>query len=227
MKKILIAQELHALLSQDMAFLNRAGITVFSASSNDEALNIHRAERVNLIITQLNMPGMSTAQFCARIREEADLRAVSLIMVCENNPAEKEQSSRCKANAVLLRPVHPVVLMVKAQQLLEIASRESYRVLLRARVESQTRNEQFFCRSMNISATGMLIETEKQFDEGTRLFCSFFLPDAKRVEAAGKIVRTLKKTNGKDGNHYGFMFTEISPEAKQSLAAFVEERAQK
>ena len=227
MKKILIAHELQVLLKQDMTFLKRSDVAVFTAASNDEMLNIHRTERVNLIVTQLDMPGMDTVQCCARIREEEDLRAVSMIMVCDNSSAEIERSSRCKANAVLLRPVHPVVLMVKAQQLLDIASRETYRVLLRARIDGQAVNGQFFCRSRNISATGMLIESDRQFTEGTRLSCSFFLPDAKRVEASGKIVRIIKKADQQNGHHYGFMFTDISVEAKQFLASFVEDKSQK
>ena len=161
MKKVLVAQELHALLKQENSILNRAEFTVFTAASNDELLNVHRAEQVNLIITQLDMPGMPTEQFCSVIREEANLRAVSLIMVCGNNPAAIEKSSRCRANAVLLRPVHPLLLIVKAQQLLEIASRDTYRVLLSATIEGRSQEDSFFCRSRNISATGILIETDK------------------------------------------------------------------
>ena len=118
MKKVLVAQELHALLKHENSVLNRADFAVFTAASNDELLSLHRAEQVNLIITQLDMPGMPTEQLCSVIRDEPNLRSVSLIMVCGNNPAAIEQSSRCRANAVLLHPVHPLLLVVKAQQLL-------------------------------------------------------------------------------------------------------------
>lgn len=227
MKKVLIAQDLHALLKQENSVLNRADFTVFTAATNDELLDVHRAEQVNLIITQLDMPGMPTERFCSAIREEANLRAVSLIMVCGNNPAAIEKSSRCRANAVLLRPVHPLLLVVKAQQLLEIASRDTYRVLLSATIEGHSGKDTFFCRSRNISATGMLIETDKVLAEGAHLSLSFFLPDAKQVLAAGKIIRTLAQTPGEKENQYGLMFTDISSEAKHLLSAFVEKKAHK
>lgn len=227
MKKILVAQELHTLLKQENSLLNRADFTVLAAASNDELLKVHQAEQVNLIITQLDMPGMPTEQFCAAIRKEENLRAVSLILVCGNDPAAIEKSSRCKANAVLLRPVHPLLLVVKAQQLLEIASRDTYRVLLSATIEGQSRNNSFFCRSRNISATGILIETDRPLAEGARLSLSFFLPGTKQVQASGKIVRTLAPKKGEKDNQYGLMFTEIAPEARRLLMEFIGEKALK
>ena len=227
MKKVLVAQELHSLLKQENSALNRAEFTLFTAATNDELLNVHRAEQVNLIITQLDMPGMPTEQFCSVIREEANLRTVSLIMVCGNNPAAIEKSSRCRANAVLLRPVHPLLLVVKAQQLLDIASRDTYRVLLSAAVEGHAKSTSFFCRSRNISATGILIGTDKVLAEGTKLSLSFFLPEAKQVRASGRIVRTLAQTPGEKVNQYGLTFTEISSEAKQLLMEFVAKKALK
>ena len=227
MKKILVAQELHALLKQENSLLDRADITVLAAASNDELLKVHRAEQVNLIITQLDMPGMPTETFCAAIRKEEALRAVSLILVCANEPAAIERSSRCKANAVLLRPVHPLLLVVKAQQLLHIASRDTYRVLLSATIEGQSKNNSFFCRSRNISATGILIETDRPLDEGARLSLSFFLPDTKQVQASGKIVRTLPPKKGEKDNQYGLMFTDIAPEARQLLMDFIGKKSLK
>lgn len=222
MKKVLIAQDIHALLEPNYAFLNRTDIKVFTAATNDKALKIHLKERVNLIITQLDMPGMPSEQFCSLIREDANLRSTSMIMVCENTPAAIEQSKQCRANAVLPRPVHPIVLMEKAQQLLDIAARETLRVLLSARVESHIGDEAFFCRSRDISATGMLIETDKPLVEGTLLCCLFYLPNAKKIQASGKIIRTIEPAPGDEDYQYGLMFTDIFPEAKQLLIDFIE-----
>jgi CheY-like chemotaxis protein len=221
-KKILIAQDIRDILEQDSAFLNRADLAVFAAATNDEALKIHRAERANLIITELDMPGMTTEEFCSRIREEEGLRAVSMLMVCANTPAAIERSSRCRANAVLLRPVHPLLLALKSQQLLEIASREALRVLLSASVDGRSEEESFFCRSRNISATGMLIETDKPLAEGARLSCQFYLPNAKKIQASAKIIRSIERSPGDEDYQYGLKFTDIAPEAEQQLIDYVE-----
>ncbi len=221
MKKIVIARDLHALLERNKTFLNRTDVTAFSAATSDEALTIHRREHADLIITRIDLPGTGCEQFCSLIREDASLRAVSIILVCSNNPAAIERSTHCRANAVLLMPVHPLVLMVKAQQLLNIAARETLRVMLTASVEGRSGDESFICRSRNISATGMLIETEKPLAEQTRMFCQFYLPNAKKVEVSGVIMRIQPPPPGGEDYQYGLMFTDITPETRQLLIDFV------
>ncbi len=227
MKKALLADDIHALLEPNHSFLNRTDIKVFTATTNDKALKLHLKERVNLIITQLDMPGMPSEQFCSLIREDANLRSTSMIMVCENTPAAIEQSRQCRVNAVLPRPVHPIVLMEKAQQLLDVAARQTLRVFLSASVESHTGDESFFCRCLNISVTGMLIETDKLLAEGARLFSVLYLPDAKKILTHGKIVRTIARAPGGTEYQYGLMFTEISPETRRQLSEFVENTSPK
>ncbi len=227
MKKILIAQDIHGLLESSNTFLSRTDFTAFVAATNDELLKTHRAERADLIITKLDMPGIPSEQFCSLVRDDAGLRAVSIIMVCENTRAAIEQSSRCRANAVLLSPVHPVLLMAKAQQLLDIAERETLRVLLSASVETHSKDASFYCRTRNVSATGMLIETDQPLNEGDRLTCVFYLPNAKKITASGKIIRTIERDPGDEDYRYGLMFTYLTPQSKKLLTEYIEEISQK
>ena len=222
MKKVLIADELHALLEQDRSFLDRADLQVFVASTNDEVLNIHRAERVDLILSKLDLPGMASEKLYGLIREDAVLRTVSTIICCANTPEAIKRSSQCRVNAVLLAPLHPVLIMAKAQQLLDIATREMIRVLLGMVIDGRFGEEAFYCWTKNISATGMMIETRKRLVEGARLTCQFYLPDATRIQAVGKIVRIIQQTSGGGDQQYGLMFTDIDPETRQRLAEFVE-----
>jgi DNA-binding response OmpR family regulator len=227
MKKILLAKNIHAALQKDCALLNRSDITVFVAETNDEALTIHRTERVHLMITELEMPGMASEQFCSLIREDETLRTVSILMVCANTPAAIERSRQCRANAVLLQPVHPLVLEIKAQQLLDVAAREAVHVLLSANVDGRTEGDVFYCRSRNISATGMLIETDQPLPEGARLSCLFYLPDAKKIRATCKVIRTIDPSPGDEERQYGLMFTDIAPETKKLLSAFIEKTSRR
>jgi CheY-like chemotaxis protein len=227
MKKILIARDLHALLEQNETFLKRTDLMVFVAATNDEALRIHRVERVNLIITQLDMPGMASEQFCSMIRGDEDLRAVSMIMACNATPEAIDRSAQCKANAVLLHPVHPFVLLVKAQQLLDIAARGTLRVLLSASMDGRVDDEPFVCRVRNISATGMLIECDTPLTEGARLSCMFYLPNAKKVEVSGKIIRSLEQSPGHENYQYGLVFTDVAPETRRLIVDYINDASHK
>jgi DNA-binding response OmpR family regulator len=222
MKKVLIAHELHALLEQDRSFLERTDIQVFLAGTNDEVLSLHRAERVDLIISKLDLPGMASDKLYGLIREDTELRTVSTILCCANMPEAIKRSSQCRVNAVLLEPLHSVLLMAKAQQLLDIAARETIRVLLGVVIDGRFGDEAFYCRTKNISATGMMIETRKRLVEGSRLTCQFYLPDATRIQAAGKIVRIIQQTSGGGDQQYGLMFTDIASEVRQLIADYVE-----
>lgn len=221
MKKIIIAHDLHALLTQDRTFCNRREMRVFPAATTDEALAIHREERADLIILELDMPGLPGEQACALIRDDADLRTVSMIMVCTDTPEAIERSRQCRTNAVLLQPVNPLVLTIKMQQLLDIAVRETLRVLLRVNIETRSGNESFYCCSRDISATGMLIETEEPLGEGARLSCQFYLPNTKKIQVTGKIVRTIGRDPGDDVHQYGLMFTDIGPVDQKELIDYI------
>lgn len=223
MKKVMIAKDVRAVLGRETSFLDRTDILVFVPTTNDEALKIHRSERVDLIMTHLNMPGMPSEQFCSLVREDAALRGVSILMTCVNTPEAIRMSSRCRVNAVLLEPLHPVLLIAKAQQLLYIAARDTLRVLMTANVDGQCGDGSFYCRSRDISASGMLIETGKRLPEGSRLTCQFYLPNAKKVQATGKIVRIIEQTSGDENYQYGLMFTDIERETRQLLLTYVEE----
>lgn len=226
MKKVVMVQSLYALLWQDTSFLNREDIRVFVASANDEALTIHRAEHVDLIVTKFDLPGLPTEEFCSLVRENQDLRAVSLIVTCPDHADSIRASSRCRANAVLLEPVYPDLLVAKAQQLLSVAERERLRVLLNAQVESRTDNDSFLCRTLNVSVSGMLIESNRSLAVDMSLFCQFSLPNAKKIQAACRVVRSVELTPGEE-YQYGLVFTEISDSARQTVDEYVRETSAK
>jgi len=227
MKKALIARDIHALLEQDSAFLDRTDIQVSMVETNDDVLKVHRAERADLIMTRLDLPGMASEKLFDLIREDPALRTVSVLMACANTPEAIKESSRCRVNAVMLDPLHPVLLMAKAQQLLNIAARETIRVLLGVVIDGRFGEEAFYCRSKNISATGMMIETRRRLAEGARLSCQFYLPDATKIQTTGKIVRIIQQTSGGEDLQYGLMFTDVAPEIRKLLADFVQSRSKR
>jgi DNA-binding response OmpR family regulator len=222
MRKVLVMGALHALLEQEKTFLGRADVEVFTAATGEEALKVHRAERMDLIMVPLELPGMAGERFCNRIREEAGPARAALIMTCANTPEAIKASSRCRADAVLLEPLHPLLLVAKAQQLLYISARNSIRVALNSDVEARTSEGSFYCRTRNVSASGMLIETERLLAEGNELSCQFYVPVARQVRAAGRIVRIIQHTPGNKSFQYGLIFTEIDPDTRQMLGDYAE-----
>jgi DNA-binding response OmpR family regulator len=224
MKKIIIAGQIKHLLERETNFLERPDIKIFAAYSNEEVLKIHRAENVDLIITLFYLPGMSMGDLCSKIRTNRDLRRVSVIIFSPDDEKDIALSEQCRANAVMALPVNTSLLLDKVQELLNISSRVSYRVLLSVRLEGNLLGKPFTCNSENISASGILMETNKNLDQGDRIECSLVLPDSTRVDANGEVVRTVKNTTRSDPNWYGVKFSSLMPETKYAIDAFVEKK---
>lgn len=227
MKKILIAADLKSDIEKESCLLSRSDVKLFSAATNDEILNVHFAETVDLIITHIDLPGLSSEQLCSTIRRDGALRRVSLLLLCQDADADRERAARCNPNAVMTYPVDTAQLLEKAQQLLDIPRRGPFRVLLSVNIEGNGKDKAFFCRSENISTAGLLIETEKIFEKGERLVCSFCLPDSsRRLSAHGEVTRVLKKSSQPPLNHYGIRFSLLPPEVRLAIETFVEKKYQ-
>jgi CheY-like chemotaxis protein/Tfp pilus assembly protein PilZ len=226
MKKILVTANVMTIIEKEKSFLDREGIKLFKAATNDDVLSIHRTERVDVIIADLRMPGMKIEELCTAIRSDAALSRVSVIILCPDNAADIEKCTQCKANAVLTLPMDPAQLLEKVRQLMDISWRESYRVLVSVSVSGTSKDRSFFCRSGNISSTGMLIETEKVLEKGEQLACAFFLPDSAQIKTKGEIVRVIKQAAGSKTCQYGIRFSQLPAEAKSAIEVFVERKSQ-
>ncbi len=225
MKKVVIAHELYMMLKRQESFLNRSGMKVLAVASNDELLKMHQAERADLIITQLDLPGISTEQAADRIRQDAGMCTVKILMICPNTKNAIEQCLRCGAAAVILRPVNPLVLLAKAQQLLAIAWRETFRALVNVEVEGRAAGSTFYCRSKDISVSGILLETEQQLDKGSKISCSFYLPDSAQVQATAEVVRMVPAQDRNAPSQYGLKFLQMKEEHRRALELYIHSKA--
>jgi len=225
MKKIVVAKDINTILRKKNTFLDRADMRVFTATTTDEVLQIHRAVRLDLVIISLDMPGMSSEQLCALLRENEKQGTVSIIIVCVDTKRAIAQSTRCGANAVFPRPIKPAQLLAQAKTLLNLSWRETYRVILNVSVEGSITSNHFVCNTLDISLEGMLIETMQIFKPGDQLSCSFFLPDLTQVRVTGEIVRTIQPASGVEANWYGVHFLDLAPEAEKALEAFIDTNA--
>lgn len=225
MKKILLVNAVIAFHDRNKSLLNRSEFQVLTAITGKEALQVHRQERVDLIIAELNMPDMQGDELCAQLRMEKDLKNVSVILVCGDTPEDRARVDQCGANAWVTKPINPEKFLESIVQLLSVSARKGYRVLLKAHVNGERENIPFFCTSHNISATGILFETDKLLNQGDRITCVFFLPGACQITTDAEIVRSLKMPDGT--LHYGVRFINLAPEYRGEIERFVARFTQK
>lgn len=225
MKKILLVNNREAFIDSEKTILQRTGFELYIATSGEEALSVHKAEKVDLIVTCLDMPGISGDDLCSKIRMDDDLKHVSIIIVCNSSKADMERVARCKANSYITKPIQPEQLLERVAQLLNISERKSYRVLLKVSVNGRSSDGSFFCTSRDISATGMLLQTDRKFAIGECVSCSFFLPGSIRIVSDAEIMRVSK--NHDNTALYGARFVNLSPVYKATITDFINSRSKK
>jgi DNA-binding response OmpR family regulator len=221
MQKVLIAQDLKPLLMQSDGPLNREGITVFAAATNDEVLKTHIEEIVNLIVTRPDLPGTSIENIFDIIWQSESLRVVSLLMVCEDNSIQKKRCKNCGAETILVEPLDPALLQEKVRKFLDVSPRKAYRVVLNVSAEGKFRNHLFSCHTENISSAGMLIGTEIDLALGDRISFSYFLPDETKVVANGEVVRVIKTGDESKEKLYGIRYTTIASDVREKIETYV------
>jgi len=223
-KKILIADNLQNVLEREQTILNRKTFEIFTTMSGHEALSIHKEKRVDLMILSLDLADLSGDRLCSAIRKAPGLNQVSIILTCKKEPSSIQRASSCGANAYMTKPFHSSQLTEKVTKLMSIPERRSYRTLIKVSVEGLDSLGAFFCTSHNISSTGIMVETERLFEKGTLLSCSFVLPEYGRITANGEVRRV---DTGGPVPRYGIQFNYLEPRLRKAIKTFVADRSDK
>ncbi len=221
MKKVIVAKDIRAILQKGKSFLSRTGIRAYTAASNEKAFALHRAVHADLIIAKLDTPGMSGERLCSLIRDDEELRNVSLIIVSSDTEADLERCVQCRANAFISRPIDSETLLQEAQKLLHVASRASCRIPVKVKLYGKAKEKAFTGYTKNISISGILFGTTAVLFEGDAITCSFDLPGSAHIEANADIVRAVGKETGRGPYRYGIRFVNPGIELVSALEGFI------
>ena len=93
--------------------LQRAGYDVIEASDGKEGLAaLDKAGKVNLIVSDVNMPNMDGFTFVAQLKQHARHKFTPVIMLTtEGLDAEQEQGRAAGAKAWIIKPFNPPQLL--------------------------------------------------------------------------------------------------------------------
>jgi DNA-binding response OmpR family regulator len=95
------------------------GLEVVTARDGPDALTKAIAVRPDLVVLDVQMPGIDGYTICARIRANTSLAAVPVLIVTANYaPVDLEAARRAGADDFLVKPFHPAMLLDKAKAML-------------------------------------------------------------------------------------------------------------
>jgi len=77
-QKILVVDDEPEIVKLVRAYLERAGFNVVTAYEGQQALAVFRHERPNLVVLDLNLPGMDGLDVCRALRRDSDIPIIML-----------------------------------------------------------------------------------------------------------------------------------------------------
>ena len=99
-------------------FLEKAGYSVEFASDGEEALEMVRAIKPHIVITEVLVPKMDGLSLCRRIRTDADLPDTRVLIFSILSVADRAHEAG--ADAFLRKPLSEQTLVHTVERLLEI-----------------------------------------------------------------------------------------------------------
>ena len=123
-KKILIVDDevyIRVLLAQALEDFEDAGVDVLLAGNGLEAWEMAQAERPDLIILDVMMPGLSGYEICQRIKSDPDLSSTHVIMLtAKGQEADRLRSVEVGANEYITKPFDPDYLIGRIAHVLDV-----------------------------------------------------------------------------------------------------------
>lgn len=218
--RILLVDHSRGALAYQETILRRRDAVISTALAGTEGLQKAQAERPQLIIFGYDLFDMSGPEFCRSIRGNEITKGVSLLLVCDRDSTEHaELCLSAGANDVIYRPLQRHELDAKVEKLTAIPVRRQLRTITKIEVSLEKNGRFVLGRSMNISATGMLLEVDRVLTTEGVVRVQFYLPgDPKPLQADAEILRA--EFSGTMAR-YGLRFIHLPAEEKERIEHFV------
>ena len=121
--RVLIVDDSPAMRAFIRRVVQLSGLEVaafLQAGEGGEALQLLAREPVDVILTDINMPGMDGGQFVGRLQQDPALSAIPVVVVSTDATAERmEQMLALGARGYVTKPFSPEALRAELDRVLE------------------------------------------------------------------------------------------------------------
>jgi len=205
--------------------LDRHKLTVVQVTSAEDSVKFAHSERVELVILEAEPTTMSLEDVVRTIRSKSSASNTTSLLVLANpgNEDEARQLIGRGVNRVMLAVDPPKFIAQQVAALLEIASRMTLRLTTRLLVEVADGSEEALGAVVNMSAAGLLLETDADLEPGQHVILSIDIEHQDEpVSAKAEVVR--KADPSRDGvEGIGVRFLSFAGDSRERLEAILGE----
>lgn len=229
-KKILLVDDTKLFLELEKSFLRLSPVRVFTASNGEEALEMARRERPDLIFMDLHMPGMGGAACCEEIKADAELGSIPVVMVTSSGRDEDvELCGKAGCDDYVTKPIDRRIFLEKAHEHLSSVERRETRIPCRTTMTYRMNGSTLHAESADLSIGGTYLASDLDVKENTELTLAFTLqePEEVAISSKGRVAwlngpQYRRKPSLPTG--FGVEFIEIPDYAYAAVKNFVETR---
>jgi len=120
MSKIIMTVDDSRSVRQMVSFtLQQAGYQVVEAEDGEDALRKLNGGKVNMVITDLNMPNLDGIELTKTLRSDADHKFIPIILLTtESQETKKQQGKAAGATGWIVKPFKPEQLLAVVKKVL-------------------------------------------------------------------------------------------------------------
>jgi two-component system, OmpR family, phosphate regulon response regulator PhoB len=119
-RRVLLADDDPSLLRLISTTLGSDDFDLLQAGDGQEALELARRERPDLILLDINMPRLDGFQVCQALKNDPETASIKVVMLtARGGDADRARGRECGADDYFVKPFSPIQLLNKVYSLLE------------------------------------------------------------------------------------------------------------
>ena len=123
-KKLLIVDDeahIRMLIEQTLEDLEDEGVELLFASNGEEALNMIRDEKPNMVFLDVMMPKMNGMEVCQNVKQDDEVNGTYIaLLTAKGQEVDKQKGKDVGADIYLTKPFDPDALLDLAREVLEL-----------------------------------------------------------------------------------------------------------
>lgn len=196
---------------------------VLQASSSNEALEVLHREPVDLLITDLHMPGVDGAHLCEKVRGQPGFDSLPILMLLRaDDPQDAARAVRAGANDMLCKPLSRGRLIEAVNHFMESGLAKGLpRVEVRTPVQLRNSILHTWGTSRNISRGGISVEADCELEPKSEVAVEITLPDTDmRIAPLAEVIWS-RDADDQRLTEMGLRFVSMNGDALRNLDDFI------
>lgn len=215
----------------DRAGYRSMGVTVRTAANFQAARELVAKTDFDIIVINYDYEQVNAPAVCEHFKSEAKTKEVPVVITSvQTNADTRNKSLSAGADLFVEQPLPRQYFIEKLKKLLEQSTRGDDRVDFQGAADIVLGKEKSTIPIGDLSATGLLLATDRDFNPGDMMTLSFVIPGYKKpISVHGEVVRIIPADPSKPNRipGVGVRFKTFSGDSQKRLERYVEKTADK